>query len=61
MENLFVLVEWPESQKLEDEDWFDECYPAAPLEDSCYDMAYFVPWNRYNHRAEPPDVLDIVN
>ena len=54
MKKMYVLVEWPESQKLMDEEWFDECYLANSFEDDdVSDSAYFVPWDRYSHRAEP--------
>jgi hypothetical protein len=36
----YILVEWPDSQMLMEEEWFNKCY----LSD---DSAYFVPENRW--------------
>jgi len=41
----YVLVMWPESQHLMDQEWFDECTLALGIESS----AYFVPKERYNN------------
>ena len=40
----YVLVRWPESQHLMEQEWFDECVLAISIESS----AYFVPEERYN-------------
>ena len=47
--NKYVLVCWPESQNLMDENWFDECIlmnDVAHLDD-IGSSAYFVPEDRY--------------
>lgn len=46
MSNLYVLVEWPDSQSLMEESWFED---EAILTES---SAYFVPIDRYNKLNE---------
>lgn len=48
MEKEYVIVTWPESQELMDEDWFDECIliNEEPLLNQVGSAAYFVPISR---------------
>jgi len=47
MEDCYVLVQWPESQDLMEEEWFDEeAILALGLEDKTGSSAYFVPIKR---------------
>jgi hypothetical protein len=48
LENVYVLIRWPESQLLMDEDWFDkECHLADLERDpEVGNSAYFVPMKR---------------
>ena len=48
MEKEYVIVTWPESQELMDEEWFDECIliNEEPLLDQVGSSAYFVPISR---------------
>jgi hypothetical protein len=45
----FVLVTWPESQKLMEQEWFDECILMNDENhlDGVGSSAYFVPEERY--------------
>jgi hypothetical protein len=45
----YVLVCWPESQNLMDEEWFDECILMNDMNhlDDIGSSAYFVPEDRY--------------
>lgn len=45
----FVLVTWPESQNLMEQDWFDECILMNDDNhlDEIGSSAYFVPEERY--------------
>jgi hypothetical protein len=45
----FVLVTWPESQKLMEQEWFDECILMNDENhlDDLGSSAYFVPEERY--------------
>ena len=56
MENLYVLVTWPESQELMDKDWFDECILMNDSDhlDDIGSSAYFVPYDKYMNKPEPP-------
>jgi hypothetical protein len=51
LENVYLLVKWPESQVIMDEEWFDkECHLADMERDpSVGSSAYFVPMNRVRH------------
>jgi hypothetical protein len=54
MENLYVLVLWPESQAYMEKEWFRaEAILAMPL-DSQEDLssAYFIPKERYDEVNE---------
>jgi len=44
-ENLYVLVEWPESQNYMEEDWFEDEASLADCE-RFGPSAYFIPKNR---------------
>lgn len=57
MEKEYVIVAWPESQGLMDEEWFDECIliNEEPLLDQVGSSAYFVPISRLK------DELQLVN
>jgi hypothetical protein len=48
MEGIYMLIKWPESQLLMDEDWFDkECHLADMVKDpEVGNSAYFVPVKR---------------
>jgi hypothetical protein len=48
MEKEYVIVTWPESQMLMDEEWFDECVliNQEPLLGQVGSSAYFVPKSR---------------
>jgi hypothetical protein len=48
LENVYLLVKWPESQVIMDEEWFDkECHLADSERDSDIgNSAYFVPMRR---------------
>ena len=48
MEKEYVIITWPESQELMDEEWFDECVliNQEPLLDQVGSLAYFVPKSR---------------
>jgi hypothetical protein len=47
MEDCYVLVQWPESQDLMEEEWFDEeAILALGSEDKTGSSAYFVPIKR---------------
>ncbi len=50
MEEKYVLVCWPESQILMEQEWFDECILMNDENhlDNIGSSAYFVPENRYN-------------
>lgn len=50
MEEKYVLVCWPESQILMEQEWFDECIliNEEPLLSQVGSSAYFVPENRYD-------------
>jgi hypothetical protein len=50
MEGIYVLVKWPESQLLMDEEWFDkECHLAEMEKDpEIGNSAYFMPVKRMN-------------
>lgn len=45
----YVIVPWPESQKLMLEDWFSECIlvPSEYQNDWIWSSAYFVPEDRF--------------
>jgi hypothetical protein len=47
--NRYVIVLWPESQELMQEDWFNECIlvPCEYKDDWLQSSAYFVPEDRY--------------
>lgn len=49
MNDLYVLVMWPDSQMLMEEEWFDECILMNDENhlDSIGSSAYFVPKDRY--------------
>jgi len=50
MEEKYVLVHWPESQILMEQEWFDECIlmnDENHLEE-IGSSTYFVPESRYN-------------
>lgn len=46
--DVYVLVKWPESQLLMEEEWFNECILAQDIEGHTEvgSSAYFVPANR---------------
>ena len=48
MEKEYVIITWPESQRLMEEEWFDECIliNEEPLLDEVGPSAYFVPKSR---------------
>ena len=48
MEGIYMLIKWPESQLLMDEEWFDrECHLADMVKDpEVGNSAYFVPVKR---------------
>lgn len=43
----YVLVQWPESQMLTEQDWFDECIFVNENLDEVGPQAYLVPANRF--------------
>ena len=46
----YILVQWPESQELMEEEWFNECFLANPIneeQDWVGSSAYFVPTEKY--------------
>ena len=45
----YILVTWPDSQNLMEQDWFDECVLMNDLDhlDNIGSSAYFVPESRY--------------
>ena len=46
MDNVYILVEWPDSQEFMEEEWFkDEAVLAQ--HDSIGSSAYFIPAERY--------------
>jgi len=47
--NRYVIVLWPESQELMEEDWFNECILVSSeyKDDWLRSSAYFVPEGRY--------------
>lgn len=46
----YILITWPYSQILMEQDWFEECFLANPSNDVQYNIAgssaYFVPESR---------------
>ena len=48
MEKEYVIVTWPESQRLMEEGWFDECIliNEEPLLSEVGSSAYYVPKSR---------------
>ena len=45
IDDTYVLIQWPESQELMDEDWFDEESSLADF-DKFGSSAYFIPLKR---------------
>lgn len=56
----YVLVTWPESQELMEEDWFDECILMNDLDrlNDIGSSAYFVPEERYNEYLNRKNTLN---
>lgn len=46
MDNVYILVEWPDSQEFMEEEWFKEEAVLAQ-HDSIGSSAYFIPAERY--------------
>ena len=46
-DNTYILVQWPESQILMEEEWFEECILCNDKLEEIGSSAYFVPYDRY--------------
>ena len=47
-ENLYILVQWPDSQEFMEEEWFEEeAILALGSEDKTGSSAYFIPIKRF--------------
>lgn len=53
----YILIQWPESQELMDEPWFDECSLA---ETKFGKAAYFVPFNRYKEWLDKTELEGLI-
>jgi len=47
-ENLYVLIVWPDSQELMEEDWFEE-EAILETEGKFGSSAYFIPYKRISN------------
>lgn len=53
MSNVYILIEWPDSQEYMEEEWFEEeAILATPHEDGSLSSAYFIPKNRYDNMTK---------